>query len=164
MPGHVLQLNISPGGLPKLPIPQAVLTTLGLEGDGHAHPQFHGGPDKAILLIASEVVDEIESRGFPVYYGALGENITTRGLAIRDLRPGDQVRVGGTLLEITKPRIPCYQLDVYDPTIKAAIYDRQVKALDPSSPRWGWSGFYAAVLTPGPIGPGDPIDVVSRMA
>ena len=35
---RVFQLNISPGGVPKLPIREAHCSTLGLEGDGHAHP------------------------------------------------------------------------------------------------------------------------------
>jgi len=160
----LLQLNISPGGLPKRPIAQAVLTPLGLEGDGHDHPQFHGGPDKAVLLIAAEVVDELKARGYPVFYGALGENFTTRGLAIRELRIGDTLRVGGALIEITRPRVPCTSLDVYGPTIKSEIYDRAVKNLDPTSPRWGWSGFYAAVRSPGPVGVGDVIEVLSQLA
>ena len=50
--------------------------------------------------------------------------------------------------------IPCRQLDVYGPSIKQEIYDSKVKALDPSSPHWGMSGFYASVLAPGPVGPG----------
>jgi len=155
---------MSPGGMPKRPVAHGVLTPLGLEGDGHDHPQFHGGPDKAVLVIAAEVVDELKARGYPVFYGALGENFTTRGLEIRDLRIGDTLRVGGNLIEITKVRVPCGQLDVYGPAIKSEIYDRAVKNLDPSSPRWGWSGFYCAVRSGGPVGPGDPIEVVLQMA
>jgi MOSC domain-containing protein YiiM len=164
VPARIIQLNISPGGLPKRPIAQGVLTVLGLEGDGHDHPRFHGGPEKAVLIIAAEVVDELKARGYPVYYGALGENFTTRDLDIRGLRLGDTLRAGGTLLEITKPRVPCATLDIYGPSIKSEIYDRAVKNLDPSSPRWGWSGFYAAVRLPGPVGPGDVIEVVAQMA
>jgi MOSC domain-containing protein YiiM len=160
----LLQINISPGGLPKRPVTHAVLTPLGLEGDGHDHPQFHGGPEKAVLLIAAEVVDELKARGYPVYYGALGENFTTRDLAFRDLRIGDTLRVGGTIVEITKVRVPCATLDVYGPSIKSEIYDRAVKNLDPTSPRWGWSGFYCAVRTPGPVGTGDAIEVLAQMA
>jgi MOSC domain-containing protein YiiM len=116
------------------------------------------------LIVAAEVVDELQKRGYPVFYGALGENLTTRGLDIRELRIGDQVRVGGVLLEITAPRVPCLQLDVYGPSIKQEIYDRKVKALDPASPRWGMSGFYASVLSSGPVGPGDPVEVVAKLA
>ena len=164
MTGTIVQLNISRGGLPKRPVAPATIMPLGVEGDAHDHPQFHGGPLKAVLIIASEVVDELQRRGYPVYYGALGENLTTRGLVIRDLRIGDRLRAGGAMLEITAPRVPCHQLDVYGPTIKQEIYDRKVKALDPSSARWGMSGFYASVLSPGPVGAGDPIEVLATMA
>ena len=47
------------GGLPKRPIAGGLITPLGIEGDRHAHPSVHGGPRKAILLIASEVVEEL---------------------------------------------------------------------------------------------------------
>jgi MOSC domain-containing protein YiiM len=162
--GIIEQVNISPGGLPKRALTEAYITPLGIEGDEHAHPNIHGGPRKAILLISAEVVDDLAERGFPVFYGALGENLTTRGIDVRNLRIGDQIRAGGALLEITQPRGPCSALDAYGDTLKYEVYDKRVKALDPSSPRWGMSGFYASVLSPGPVGPGDPIAVVAQLA
>jgi MOSC domain-containing protein YiiM len=135
----------------------------GIEGDAHTHPDIHGGFRQAVLLIASEVVDELKARGFPLFYGALGENLTTRGIDVRDLRMGDQVRAGGALLEITKPRGPCSQLDVYGESLKYEIYDMRVKERDHTSPRWGMSGFYATVVSPGPVGPGDVIAVVGKL-
>jgi MOSC domain-containing protein YiiM len=137
---------------------------LGVVGDRHNHPQFHGGPRKAVLIIASEVVDELARRGYPVFYGALGENLTTRDFDVRDVRIGDTVRAGGAMLEITAARVPCSQLDVYGPTIKQEIYDRLVKAGDPSSARWGMSGWYASVLQGGPVGAGDLIEVLAKLA
>ena len=77
------------------------------------------------------MVDELIARGYPLFYGALGENLTTRGLEIRDLRIGDQLRAGGAMLEITQPRGPCRQLDVYGASLKQEIYDQKVKARDP---------------------------------
>lgn len=164
MPAFILQVSISPGGLPKRPIPEGFIQPLGLDGDDHAHPAFHGGPKRAILLVAAEVVDELKSRGYPVFYGALGENLTTRGLNVRDLRVGDRLRAGGAVLEITEPRVPCSQLDVYGPSLKTDIWDRQVKAGDYNSPRWGMSGFKASVIEPGPVRPGDIITVVATLA
>ncbi len=160
----IIQVNISRGGLPKLAIDSGFIGPLGIQGDLHAHPQFHGGPNKAILIIASETVDELVKRGYPVFYGALGENLTTRGLDIRDIRIGDEIRAGGAILEITQPRGPCAQLDVYGASIKQEIYDAGVKALDPRSPHWGMSGFYASVRSPGPVAPGDWIEVTAKLA
>src|SRR5947209_4074560 len=121
MAGTIIQLNTSPGGLPKRSISAGFVGALGVEGDIHAHPQIHGGTRKAILIIASEVIEELQKRGYPIYYGALGENLTTRGLDIHDLRLGDQLRAGGAMLEVTIPRGPCLQLDVYGPSIKNEI-------------------------------------------
>ena len=160
MQGTIVQVNVSPGGLPKHAIPGGLILDSGLEGDLHAHSTIHGGPNKAILLIASEVVDELAARGYPVFYGALGENLTTRGIAIRDLRIGDRLYAGDAVLEITQPRGPCTALRVYGERLKDEIYDAQVKARDPSSPRWGMSGFYARVLSPGQVHPNDTIQTI----
>jgi MOSC domain-containing protein YiiM len=164
MEGIIVQINISPGGLPKRPIDEGLITPLGIEGDRHAHPNIHGGPQQAILFIASEVVDALTDRGYPLFYGAMGENLTTRGIEIRDIRIGDQIRVGGVLLEVTKPRGPCTALDVYGATLKTEVYDALVKQREPASPHWGMSGFYASVLEPGPVRAGDRFAVVSKLA
>jgi MOSC domain-containing protein YiiM len=164
MPGTIIQINVSQGGLPKRPIAQGRLGPAGIEGDAQAHPQIHGGPRKAVLLIAAEVVDDLAARGYPVFYGALGENLTVRGLDISGLRVGDRLRAGGATLEITQLRVPCGQLDVYGESLKADLYDARVKAGDSGSPRWGRSGFYASVVEGGAVAPGDIIAPVAEPA
>ncbi|HEY9140336.1 MAG TPA: MOSC domain-containing protein [Bryobacteraceae bacterium] len=164
MQGTIIQINISPGGLPKRPIPQGRIGPEGLEGDAHAHPEFHGGLRKAVLLIAAEVVDDLAARGYPVFYGALGENLTMRGLDVRGLRVGDRLRAGSATLEITQLRVPCSQLDVYGDSLKGDLYDARVKAGDNGSPRWGMSGFYSSVVEPGSVAPGDIIAPVAELA
>jgi MOSC domain-containing protein YiiM len=164
MQGAIVQVNISPGGLPKRPVAEGFITPLGLQGDYHAHPAIHGGPRKAILLLAAETIEHLLARGYPLFNGALGENLTTRGLGFRDLRIGDQIRAGGALLEITQPRGPCAALQVYGESLPDEIYDQRVEAFDHASPRWGMSGFYASVVRPGPVGPGDIIAVVAKLA
>jgi len=157
-------VNISRGGLPKRPVGEGFITPLGIDGDLQAHPEIHGGPRQAVLIIAGETVDELRARGYPLFYGAMGENLTTRGLTIRDIRIGDQVRAGGALLEITKPRGPCSALDVYGASLRNEVYDRKVQERDHTSPRWGMSGFYASVIEPGPVREGDMIRVVAKLA
>jgi MOSC domain-containing protein YiiM len=159
--GSILQINSSPGGLPKRAMLAGFIDTLGLQGDAHSHPTIHGGPRKAILLIASEIVDHLAACGYPVFYGAMGENLTTHGIDIRAVRIGDRLRVGGAVLEITQPRGPCTALDVYGPSIKEEIYDLRVKLLDPKSTRWGMSGLYASVIQPGGVQPGDAIELLA---
>ena len=94
VPASILQINISKGGVPKRPVPEAVVTPLGIDGDLHAHPEIHGGPIKALLLITSEGIEELKNLGFPLFHGALGENLTTCGLDRRTLRIGQRWRIG----------------------------------------------------------------------
>jgi len=163
MTGSILQINISPGGIPKRPVPEAFVTAEGIRGDSWAHPNIHGGPNQALLLITSEGIDELIAQGYALYPGALGENLTTHGLDRRQLRIGQRYRTGEVLLELTKIRTPCATLDVYDSSIKLAIYDAQVKTGDPSSARWGLSGFYARVLKAGVVRPHDILILVGQI-
>ena len=163
MTGSIVQINISPGGIPKRPIAEAELTPEGIHGDSWAHPLIHGGPKQAVLLITSEGIEELIAQGFPLYAGALGENLTVTGLDRRQMRIGQRYRAGEVLLELTKVRVPCSTIDIYGPAIKDAIYDAQVKAGDVSSPRWGLSGFYARVLRAGTIRPRDIIQLVDQV-
>lgn len=159
MQGKVIQVNISPGGVPKRPIPEGHVTAEGFQGDSWRHPEYHGGPMKAVLLVSMEVIEDLIAQGFPVFAGATGENLTTQGLVYSELRIGDRLHVGDALLEITRVRRPCVTLSVYGDTIQAAIYDERVRGGDAASPMWGRSGFYAKVLKPGTIRPNDIISV-----
>jgi MOSC domain-containing protein YiiM len=163
MTGSIVQVSSSPGGVPKRPILEAEVTPEGIRGDSWAHPQIHGGPMQALLLITSEGIDELIEQGYPVFAGAMGENLTTQGLDRREMRIGQRYRVGPVLLEITKMRTPCTTLDVYGPSIKQAIFDAQVHSGDASSPRWGLAGFYARVLRSGFVRPKDIIELLDQV-
>jgi MOSC domain-containing protein YiiM len=156
MTGTVVQVSISRGGVPKRAIPSARLTEKGVEGDAWRY-SFHGGPRQAVLLITMEGVEELVSLGFPLSAGALGENITALGLDRRSLRVGQRFQVGEAEIELTSVRGPCATLNVYGAGIQAAMYDARVATGDPESPRWGLSGFYAAVTRPGNVLPRDVI-------
>jgi MOSC domain-containing protein YiiM len=116
--GSIVQVNISPGGIPKRPIAEAEVTPEGIRGDSWAHPQIHGGLKQALLLITSEGIEELIAQGYPLHAGALGENLTVAGLDRRQMRIGQRYRAGEILIELTKIRAPCSQLDVYGASIK----------------------------------------------
>jgi MOSC domain-containing protein YiiM len=158
--GTVLQVNVSQGGIPKREVPSGELTPAGITGDAWRY-RFHGGPKQAVLLITIEGIQELVARGFPLYAGALGENLTTQGLDRRALRFGQRLRVGSATIELTKMRQPCATLDVYGPGIQAAMYDARVVKGDHTSPLWGLSGFYASVVDPGTVRPGDLVYVAA---
>jgi MOSC domain-containing protein YiiM len=158
--GSIVQVNISAGGIPKRAIAEGEVTPLGIRGDAWSHPQIHGGPNQALLLVTSEGIDELIALGYPLFAGALGENLTIRGLSRRQMRLGQRYRAGEVLLELTKMRSPCATLDTYGHSIKQAIYDARVKAGDASSPRWGLAGFYARVLRSGFVRSKDIISLI----
>ncbi|WP_031497524.1 MOSC domain-containing protein [Bryobacter aggregatus] len=156
MDGNISQLNISRGGLPKRPLPQAQLTPLGLEGDDWAHPQVHGGPNQALLLIGQEVLDELNALGYTLFPGALGENLTTTGLDYQQLALGQRFRLGAQgLIELTKLRKPCRTLDLYNqPGLE------KIQKLLTQKGRGGW---YARVQKGGLLFPGDRISLVDQV-
>ena len=161
MTATLLQVSVSKGGVPKHAIPLGFLTPTGLESDRQAHPDIHGGPQQAVLLITAEGIAELSAQGFPLVPGSLGENLTTSGIDRRECRAGQQWQIGPeVVIEITKRRAPCQALNVYGPGLQAAVYDSLAAAGDPSSPKWGLSGFYASVVRPGIIQPGDEIVLV----
>jgi MOSC domain-containing protein YiiM len=161
MTGTILQVSVSPGGVPKHAIPAGTLTRTGLEGDRHAHPDIHGGERQAVLLITAEGIEELAARGYPLTFGSLGENLTTSGIDRRAFRAGQRWHIGAeVVIEITKRRAPCQTLNVYGPGIQPAIFDALAGNGDPSSPKWGLSGFYASVVQPGVIRPSDEIVLV----
>lgn len=158
--GSIVQISVSPGGLPKTPIERATVAELGIQGDDQFDKKHHGGPRRALLLIAAEVVDALQAEGWPVFYGALGENLTTRGLDPSAWRPGQRYRAGSIVLELTVPRGPCGNLNRYGRGIQERIYDSRVKVLDPGSPHWGLSGFYASILKDGELRTEDIIELI----
>jgi MOSC domain-containing protein YiiM len=147
--------------MPNLPVLEGILGVEGFAGDGWNNRKLHGGPLQAVLLVAMETLDHLRAEGFPVFPGAIGENITTQGIPFAALRPGMRFQVGEAVIELTKIRTPCAKLDVFGPGIQQQVHDAQVKRGDTSSPCWGRSGFYAKVLHPGVVRALDPITLLS---
>src|SRR5438128_11984888 len=109
MAGILRQVNRSNGGVPKLAVPGPVmLTETSVEGDRCRNILIHGGPKKAVLMGSAETIDALAAKGFPVFYGAIGENLTVAGLNPHMWRAGQRYRVGqDALIELTTLRKPC---------------------------------------------------------
>ncbi len=73
----------------------------GLEGCAHANP-----PRREVLLASQEHLDALS-----VEPGAIRENVTVAGADVHDWAVGQQVKVGGALLEITMVCDPCHRMD-----------------------------------------------------
>jgi MOSC domain-containing protein YiiM len=155
---RILQVNISQGGIPKKPIPAARITFSRVEGDDWANKRVHGLPGQAVCLFSLELIEELKAEGFPLFPGALGENLTTEGIDFRRIRIGDVFRAGEEAeIRISRIRVPCRTITVYGEGIREATYDAEVKQGNVETPRWGRSGYYAEVLREGTVRPGDPL-------
>ena len=80
MPARILQVNVSPGGVPKRAVAAAHVGRTGLEGDSVNHPKVHGGPERAVCLFPLELIQALQEEGHPIFPGATGENLTVVGL------------------------------------------------------------------------------------
>jgi MOSC domain-containing protein YiiM len=148
--GRIVQLNVSPGGVPKRPVPRARVTALGLEGDAHRDAEHHGGPDRALCLFPVERLDALQGEGHPVTPGALGENLTVAGIDWDAVGPGARFRVGeAVVIEITRFTSPCVNIR---PAFRDGEYARVSQKRHP-----GWSRLYARVVATGEVQTGDPI-------
>ena len=146
---RIVAVNVSPGGIPKKPVPVARLFAEGLEGDRHDHEK-HRRLDRAISIQDIELLDEIRSEGYAVAPGAMGENLTVQGLHVQRLAPGDRLAFeSGPTLELTAIRKPCFVLDAIHPKLKDAVVGRR--------------GYMARTIKPGELRPNQKI-VVQRAA
>jgi hypothetical protein len=85
-----------------------------LDGDQQADLTVHGGWDKAVYVYPSEHYPlwQAELPAMRLPYGIFGENFTTGGLDESSVHIGDQFRIGGAIVEVTQPRMPCYKLGI----------------------------------------------------
>lgn len=108
MEARIFQLNCSPGGVPKLPVREAVLIAEGLTDDWQKHTRFHGGPERALCLYSLEQILKLQREGHPIYPGSVGENVTVVGLEWSALEPGCRLALGEeAIIEISSYTVPC---------------------------------------------------------
>jgi MOSC domain-containing protein YiiM len=136
---------------------------LGVEGDAHAgstvkhRSRVARDPTQPNLrqvhLVHSELFDELQSNGFSVSPGRMGENITTAGIDLLGLATGTRLHIGSeAVVEVTGLRNPCHQLDKIQPGLMAAVLDK-----DAAGNLVRKAGIMAIVLVGGEIRPGDAI-------
>ncbi len=154
--GRVVQVNVSAGGIPKLPVEHARVGRYGLDGDGHNDRTEHGGPHRAVCLFGTEAIERLRSEGHPVEPGSVGENLTTAGVEWSRLPVGTRARIGDDLeLELASPTTPCatQTANFSDGNFNRILIDRH-----PSDSR-----MYARVLHEGDVRAGDSIVVLEAL-
>ena len=137
----------------KQPVTGPVMVhRLNVEGDEQADLKVHGGPDKAVYCYSSEhYAAWAEELGRAFEFGFFGENLTVSGLLEQSVRIGDLLFVGGAVLQVSQPRLPCFKLG-------AKFGDQRFVGRFLKS---GRSGFYCRVLREGFIERGEPIALES---
>ncbi|MDB9526226.1 MOSC domain-containing protein [Oscillatoria sp. CS-180] len=150
MAGHIVQISLSGGGLPKTAVPEAEIVENGLVGDKHNHPKIHGGPEKAVCLWSLEVIETLQQEGHNIAPGCAGENVTIAGLDWPEIIPGKRLQLGHeVLLEIASYTTPCRANMRW---FADKRYSRIHQKHHPGSSR-----VYARVLQSGKIHEGDPV-------
>ncbi len=140
-------------GIFKEPVDgRVMLRGLNLDGDGQADLIGHGGKFRAVYVYSYDNYAywkrELGRTDFT--FGQFGENFTVEGMLDDAVHVGDVFRVGGALVEVTQPRVPCFKL-----AIRMGLEGFQNLLL--SSNR---IGFYLRVLEEGEVGAGDVIEPV----
>jgi MOSC domain-containing protein YiiM len=152
---RIVQISVSPGGVPKRPVPAACVTPLGLDGDGHRNHEHHGGPDRAVCLFAMEQIEALRAEGHATVPGALGENVTVEGLDWSRVVPGARLALGDdVVLEVTRFTSPCIN-------IRASFHDGDYSRVSQKR-HPGWSRVYARVVRGGHIAAGDAVRIVGH--
>ncbi|WP_455377276.1 MOSC domain-containing protein [Petrachloros mirabilis] len=152
---HVHQLNVSDGGLPKLPVLEAMVTEQGLEGDRQRNLKVHGGPHRAVCLYSIELIECLQDEGHTIDSGLAGENLTLAGLVWEELQPGTRLGIGPDVrLELTSYCAPCQWNARW---FRDGEYSRISQKKNP-----GWSRLYAKVLRGGIVRPGDEVVVEAK--
>jgi MOSC domain-containing protein YiiM len=120
--------------------------------DEHGFPG-HGSAYAAVYAYGREDAEFWEAElGRALPPGIFGENLTTTGLPVSGAVSGERWRVGGALLQVTTPRIPCRTFAGW----------WQVPDLIRRFTAAGRPGAYLRVLEPGPVCAGDAVEVVDR--
>ena len=137
---------------------------IGVEGDAHAGvtvqhlSRMRKDPDspnlRQVHLIHAELLDELVEHGYVLAPGALGENVTTRGIDLLRLATDTRLHMGETVVRVTGLRNPCRQIDDFMPgLLKHMIAKRPDGTLDRKC------GVMAVVERGGEVAVGDTIVV-----
>lgn len=152
---RIVQISVSPGGVPKRAVPSARVTTRGVEGDAQRDREHHGGPDRALCLYSHERILALRAEGHPISPGSIGENLTIAGLDWSLVTPGRCLRLGADVLaQITAYTAPCLHITA---SFRDRDYSRVSQKRHP-----GDSRVYARVLREGFLQSGDAVQLLAE--
>lgn len=126
-------------GTPMKPVAEAhAISGRGFEGDRHALKP--PGSKRQLLILDERSLEDLQ-----VAPGALKENVIVSGLPLEDLPPGQRLRLGDVLVELSEQCVPCQKLDLIRPGLLKES--------------WGKRGQLAKVLEGGWVEVGDAVEL-----
>lgn len=112
--GHVHGEEVRSGIAKQSVTAPVFVTALGISGDEQADLSVHGGPDKAVYAYPSDHWRWWqEEKNLLCGPATFGENLTLAGATEENVAIGDQFQWGEALLEISRPRSPCFKLAIH---------------------------------------------------
>lgn len=153
---RVLEPEGQATGMFKQALAQAEVTRLGIVGDQQADRRVHGGPEKALHEFArasyatiAASFPELAATAIP---GTFGENLAGAGRDDTNVCIGDTLRIGGTVVQVSQPRRPCWKIN----------HRFDCRGLSHFVERRQLTGWYYRVIEPGMIALGDHIELLDR--
>ncbi|MBC7805891.1 MAG: MOSC domain-containing protein [Akkermansiaceae bacterium] len=133
----------------------AMLRRENLEGDRQSNRKYHGGPDKAVCVYASEHYplwrQEFDKPEQP--FGSFGENLTTSGLTEEGVCIGDVYRApSGAMIQVCQPRVPCANVRRFWGAARLPVRMEET----------GFTGFYCRVIAEGELSSEDVLTRIER--
>ncbi len=132
---------------------------LNLDGDEQADLSVHGGLTKAVYAYPVEhypfwqtvrAQAKVAAWDDTLPPGAMGENLTVRGLLESQVWVGDLLRFPDCELLVTEPRYPCFKFN------HAMGFPQALSLMAANA----WCGYYLAVHRTGTLAAGDSFELV----
>ena len=161
MEGTVVRINVKNrekfkqtgyAGLPKFETSEAEITISGVAGDYNDYrtKSKKSTPDRAILIMTTDMMRQLETEGWPLKPGDIGENLSIDGISYESFEIGNKYSVGSVELQITEKCNPCTRLANL-PYVGEERVNEFIKLM---KNRRGW---YAKVLKEGKVQKNDRI-------
>jgi len=80
-----------------------LIENFGLKDDAHG-----GNWHRQVSLLGKEQIDDFNKRGGNVVYGDFGENLVLEGIDLVNIKVGERLEIGETIVEITQLGKECH--------------------------------------------------------
>ena len=142
-------------GIFKIPVKGPIFLNLeDVQNDEVVDRKYHGGTEKAVYAYGEQHYEywKILYPKQDWNYGMFGENLTITNLDETNIHAGSTYQLGEVILEVTKPREPCYKLGI--------------RFNDPSVIKEFWnstkSGIYFKILRTGHVAKNDELLLLNK--